>query len=155
MVKADLGMEVACLDLGGWDTHEGQGGAEGYMASLLADLAAGLHAFTTDLADRMGRITVVTMTEFGRRIEENASGGTDHGTASFMFLLGGGIHGGKVYGRWPGLAESQLYEGDLAVTTDYRTVLAEVLEKRLANSKVGEVFPGFVNPGFLGICRQG
>lgn len=153
MIKADLGMEVACLDLGGWDTHEGQGGAEGYMADLLADLAAGLHAFSTDLADRMGRITVVTMTEFGRRIEENASGGTDHGTASFMFLLGGGVNGGKVYGPWPGLAEPQLYEGDLAVTTDYRTVLAEVLQKRLANPKAGEVFPGFVNPGFLGICR--
>ena len=155
MIKSDLGMEVACLDLGGWDTHEGQGGSEGYMAELLGDLAAGLHAFTTDLSDRMGRITVVTLTEFGRRIEENASGGTDHGTASFLFLLGGGINGGKVYGPWPGLAAHQLYEGDLAVTTDYRTVLAEVLERRLANPKVGEVFPGFVSPGALGICKPG
>lgn len=155
MIKADLGMEVACLDLGGWDTHEGQGGAEGHMAGLLADLAAGLHAFTADLSERMGRITVVTMTEFGRRIEENASGGTDHGTASFLFLLGGGVNGGKVYGPWPGLADHQLYEGDLAVTTDYRTVLAEVLSRRLANPKVGEVFPGFPNPAFLGICRPG
>jgi uncharacterized protein (DUF1501 family) len=153
MIKADLGMEVACLDLGGWDTHEGQGGAEGYMAYLLEDLATGLHAFTADMADRMGRITVVTMTEFGRRIEENASGGTDHGTASFMFLLGGGINGGRVYGPWPGLAENQLYQGDLAVATDYRTVLAEVLERRLGSTKVAEVFPGFVSPGSLGICR--
>ncbi len=155
ILKADLGLEVACVDVGGWDTHEGEGGAEGEMANLMADLAAGLQAFYTDLHDRMGRITVVTMTEFGRRIEENASGGTDHGNASFMFLMGGGVNGGRVYGRWPGLAPEVLSDpGDLAVTTDFRAVLGEVLERRLANARVAEVFPGYTNPGYLGICRQ-
>jgi uncharacterized protein (DUF1501 family) len=154
IIKADLGMEVACVDVGGWDTHEGQGGSEGSMAQLLGDLAAGLHAFYADLSDRMGNITVLTMTEFGRRVEENASGGTDHGVASFMFLLGGAINGGKVHGPWPTLAPEAQLDGDLAVTTDYRTVLAEVLEKRLRNPKLGEVFPAFTNPGFLGVCRS-
>jgi uncharacterized protein (DUF1501 family) len=154
ILKADLGLEVACLDVGGWDTHEGEGGADGEMAALMADLAAGLRAFYRDLHDRMGRITVLTMTEFGRRIEENASGGTDHGNASFMFLMGGGIVGRKVYGRWPGLAPEDLSDpGDLAVTTDFRTVLGEVLERRLANANVEEVFPGFVRSGYLGVCR--
>lgn len=154
LIKADLGLEVACVDLGGWDTHEGQGNAEGWMAELMSDLAAGLHAFYTDLHDRMGRITVVTMTEFGRRIEENASGGTDHGSASFMFLMGGGVAGRKVYGSWPTLSpESLSGPGDLAVMTDFRTVLSEVLERRLGNARVEEVFPGFARPGSLGICR--
>lgn len=155
IIKADLGLEVACIDLGGWDTHEEQGGRDGYMADLLADLATGLHAFYTDLEDRMGRITVVTMTEFGRRPEENASAGTDHGVASVMFALGGGVNGGRVFGTWPGLAPDALDEGDLAVTTDYRTVLGEVLQKRLGNPNLNEVFPGLGNPSFLGVCRQG
>ena len=155
IVKADLGLEVACVDVGGWDTHEEQGGKTGYMADLLADLAAGLHAFYTDLEDRMGRITVLTMTEFGRRPEENASAGTDHGVASFMFALGGGINGGKVHGTWPGLAPQALDEGDLAVTTEYRAVLAEIVQKRLGNPRLGDVFPGIGNPSFLGICREG
>jgi uncharacterized protein (DUF1501 family) len=154
LIKSDLGLEVACVDLGGWDTHEEQGNAEGWMAELMGDLGAGLHAFYTDLQDRMGRITVVTMTEFGRRIEENASGGTDHGSASFMFLMGGGIAGRRIYGTWPTLAPEALSgPGDLAVTTDFRTVLSEVLERRLDNPRVDEVFPGFVKPGSLGICK--
>jgi uncharacterized protein (DUF1501 family) len=155
LIKADLGLEVACVDIGGWDMHEGEGtSGGGLMAEHLQELAAGLHAFYTDLHDRMGRITVLTMTEFGRRIEENASGGTDHGTASFMFLLGGGINGKKVYGPWPGLAPENLADpGDLAVTTDFRVVLGEVLERRLGNPNVGGVFPGFTSPGSLGICR--
>ena len=114
------------------------------MPGLLADLGAGLHAFYADLHDRIGDITVVTMTEFGRRIEENASGGTDHGTASFMFLMGGGINGRKVYGRWPTLAPEALADpGDLAVTTDYRTVLSEILERRLGNPQVEPGVSGF------------
>lgn len=154
ILKADLGLEVACVDVGGWDTHEGEGGANGEMADRMADLAAGLHAFYTDLHDRMGRITVVTMTEFGRRIEENASGGTDHGNASFMFLMGGGVNGRKVYGHWPGLAPEQLSDpGDLAVTTDFRMVLGEVLERRLGNPQVATVFPGYAGAGYLGVCR--
>lgn len=156
LLKADLGLEAACVDLGGWDTHDAEGNHEGPMAGLLADLAAGLHAFYTDLHDRMGRITLVTMTEFGRRIEENASGGTDHGTASFMFVMGGAVNGKKVYGRWPGLAPEALAEpGDLAVTTDYRTVLGEILERRLGSTRLDEVFPGFAPGTPLEICKTG
>jgi uncharacterized protein (DUF1501 family) len=150
LIKADLGLEVACTDLGGWDMHDAE---TGQMGDLLADFGAGLQAFYADLHDR-GNVTVVTMTEFGRRIEENASGGTDHGTASFMFLMGGGINGRKVYGDWPTLAPDALADpGDLAVTTDYRTVLSEVLDRRLGNPNVSDVFPGFTAAGYLGVCR--
>ena len=157
LIKADLGLEVACVDLDGWDFHAGQGQAAAGMTDLLAELAAGLSAFYTDLSDRMSRITVVTLSEFGRRIQENASGGTDHGHGGFVFLLGGGVNGGKVYGGWPGLApEQRVGPGDLAITTDYRTVLAEVLDRRTGNSRLGEVFPGFALPapaGYLGVVR--
>jgi uncharacterized protein (DUF1501 family) len=154
MIKADLGMEVACLDAGGWDTHAAQGGPEGQMAGLLGDLAASLQAFATDLADRIGRITVVVMSEFGRRAHENASGGTDHGDGNCMLLLGGGIVGGRVHGRWPGLAPDALSgPGDLAATTDFRTVLAEIVERRLGNPAIGEIFPGFAPPAYLGVAR--
>jgi uncharacterized protein (DUF1501 family) len=154
LIRADLGLEVACIDVGGWDTHSGEGGATGTLANLLADLAAGLHAFHADLADRMAHITMVTMSEFGRRVRENASGGTDHGHGNCMFLLGGGVAGGKVYASWPGLAAEQLYgPGDLAITTDFRTVLSEVMERRLGNSKVADVFPGFARPAYLGVTR--
>jgi uncharacterized protein (DUF1501 family) len=151
LIKADLGLEVACVDLGGWDMHDTE---SDQMPDRLADLGAGLHAFYADLHDRIGNLTVATMTEFGRRIEENASGGTDHGTASFMFLMGGGIQGKKVYGTWPTLAPEALADpGDLAVTTDYRTVLSEILERRLGNPQVDHVFPGFVKGSYLGVCR--
>jgi uncharacterized protein (DUF1501 family) len=154
LIKAALGLEVACIDLGGWDTHAAQGAATGQLAGLLAELAAGLAAFAADLADRMARITVVTMSEFGRRVRENASGGTDHGHGNCMFLLGGGVNGGKVYADWPGLAPEQLYgPGDLAVTTDFRTVLAEIVERRLLNSRIADVFPGFTPPAYLGLVR--
>jgi uncharacterized protein (DUF1501 family) len=124
------------------------------MAEIMTDLAQGLHAFYADLQERMGRITVLTMTEFGRRIEENASEGTDHGTASFMFLMGGSVNGGKVYGPWPGLAPSQLADpGDLAVTTDFRTVLSEVLTRRMGSTHLGEIFPGFAPPAYLNVCK--
>ncbi|HEX4498047.1 MAG TPA: DUF1501 domain-containing protein [Thermoanaerobaculia bacterium] len=151
LIKADLGLEVACVDLGGWDMHDTE---NDQMPDLLADLGAGLQAFYTDLHDRIGTVTVVTMTEFGRRIQENASGGTDHGTASFMFLMGGGINGRKVYGSWPTLAPDALADpGDLAVTTDYRTVLSEILERRLGNPQVSQVFPDFPAGGYLGVCK--
>jgi uncharacterized protein (DUF1501 family) len=154
LIKADLGLEVACVDMGDWDTHAQQGRTTGPMADLLADLAAGLTAFVTDLANRMGRITVVTMSEFGRRVRPNGSGGTDHGHGNFMFLLGGGVRGGRIYGDWPGLAADQLVgPGDLAITTDYRTVLAEILERRLLNPRIDEVFPRFSSPGHLGLVR--
>jgi uncharacterized protein (DUF1501 family) len=151
LIKADLGLEVACVDLGGWDMHDTE---SGQMSDLLTDFGGGLQAFYTDLNDRIGNVTVVTMTEFGRRIQENASGGTDHGSASFMFLMGGGINGGKVYGTWPTLAPGALADpGDLAVTTDYRTVLSEILEKRVGDPQVGQVFPDFTPASYLGVCR--
>jgi uncharacterized protein (DUF1501 family) len=155
IVKAGLGLEVACLDLGGWDTHESEGGADGWMAELLGDLAASLAAFYTDLGARMARVTVVTMSEFGRRAEENGTWGTDHGHGSCWLVIGGGINGGKVYASWPGLGPTQLADGDLAVTTDFRRVLAEIVERRLASSRVAEVFPGLGTPTYLGIARSG
>ncbi len=154
IIKAGLGLEVACVDIGGWDTHNAEGATSGQLPGLLADLSASLHAFYTDMGSRMNGITVVTMSEFGRRLKENASGGTDHGSGSCMFVLGGGVNGGKVYAQWPGLAPEQLYgPGDLAPTTDFRTVLGEVVTKRLGNSALDSVFPGFTEPAFLGLCK--
>jgi uncharacterized protein (DUF1501 family) len=153
LLKADVGLEVASVDLDGWDAHSGQGTTSGTMADAVAELAGGLAAFYTDLGDRMRRVTVVTLSEFGRRVKENSSGGTDHGHGGAMLLLGGGIRGGRVFGTWPGLAPEQLIgPGDLAITTDYRTVLAEVLERRLGNAMLGDVFPGFTVPDYLGVA---
>ena len=141
-----MGLEVAALDLGGWDTHFTQGGSEGIMARLIAELGGGLAAFYDQLQDDMDNITVVVMTEFGRRVRENASLGTDHGHGSIMFLMGGNLHGSEVHGVWPGLDEGLLIgPGDLAVTTDYRDVLAEILVKRLHNHDVEAVFPDYVS----------
>jgi uncharacterized protein (DUF1501 family) len=152
--RASLGLEVACVDVGGWDTHHSQGGATGQQARLLADLADGLAAFATDLGDQMKRVVVVTMSEFGRRVLENASGGTDHGHGNSMLVLGGGVNGGKVYGSWPGLAPEQLASpGDLQVTTDFRTVLSEIVDRRLLNSNLAQVFPDFQVPAYLGIVQ--
>lgn len=153
LVKADLGLEVAAIDLGGWDTHFAQGGTSGWMANLARDLADGLAAFHADLTAQHGRLTVVVMSEFGRRVTENASLGTDHGHGSAMLLLGGHVNGGRVHGRWPGLAvEQRVGPGDLAVTTDYRDVLGEVCSLRLGNDAVGEIFPGYASTP-LGIVR--
>ena len=153
VIKGDLGLEVACLDFGGWDTHEGQGGAQGYMADQLADLGASLAAFYTDLGERMANVTVVTTSEFGRRVEQNGTDGTDHGYATCMLALGGGIRGGRVLADWPGLDPDHLVEaGDLAVTTDYRNVLGEILSKRFGNTQLDQVFPGLV-PHFPGLVR--
>jgi uncharacterized protein (DUF1501 family) len=143
LIRANLGLEVAALDKGGWDTHVAQGSTGGWLASLLDDLGQSLAAFAQDLGSEMSRVTLVVMTEFGRRLQENSGFGTDHGRASFMMVMGGHVAGGKVHGRWPGLAADQLEEpGDLRVTTDYRNVLAEILSKRTANSDLGAVFPG-------------
>jgi uncharacterized protein (DUF1501 family) len=139
LVKAELGLEVACLDLGGWDSHVGQAPL---IDGNMRDLAGGLAAFRADLGEKMNRVTVVAMSEFGRRAYENTGLGTDHGRATAMFLLGGGIRGGKVYRQWPGLAPGQLEgPGDLRVTTDYRDVLGEVVRDRLLNPRLEEVFP--------------
>ncbi len=148
--RSGLGLEVACLDLGGWDTHVGE---DATLANLLKQLAEGLAAFYTDLQDDMARITLVTMSEFGRRVHENGGRGTDHGHGNTMFLMGGNVAGGRVYGQWPGLAPDQLDHGDLAVTTDFRSVLGEIVQKRLLDDQLSTVFPGFSQPAFLGIVN--
>jgi uncharacterized protein (DUF1501 family) len=147
LIKSDLGVEIACVDLGGWDTHAGQGGVDGgELPQLLAEFSQGIHAFTADMGDRMRNITLVSMSEFGRRLQENNSKGTDHGHGNVMFVLGGGIQGGKVYGDWPGLEKNQLYgPGDLNVTTDFRDVLGEIVKNRLGNSNLAAVFPSYTN----------
>lgn len=143
LLKADVGLEVAFLDKGGWDTHVAQGSTTGWLASLLEDVGDSIAAFTSDVGERMKRTTVVVMTEFGRRVYENSGLGTDHGRASFMFVLGGGTRGGKVYGNWPTLVDEALEgTGDLRVTTDYRDVLGEVLRKRMGLAGTSPVFPG-------------
>lgn len=151
LIKADVGLEVACVDLGGWDTHENQGTHGGYFQSHLEVLAQGLGAFHADLQDWMAGITVVTMSEFGRRVSENASAGTDHGHGNFMLVMGGEVNGGQVYADWPTLAPEALNEGDLAITTDYRDVLAEVLTLRMNNPAMDRVFPGLASapPGIV------
>jgi len=156
LLRAGVGLEAACVDLGGFDTHFGQGGLDaglaGGLAGPLRSLGAGLAAFARDLGPRFEETTVVVLTEFGRRAYENTALGTDHGSASVMFLLGGGLRGGRVHGRWPGLAKEALHEeSDLAVTTDYRSVLAEVLARRCGAADPGAVFPGF-EPATIGVC---
>lgn len=144
LIKANVGLEVSAIDVGGWDTHFAQGSTGGLMPDLMKDLAEGLAAFHIDMVDHMDNLITVTMSEFGRRASENGSLGTDHGHGSMMMVLGGSVRGGKVHGQWPGLNEGQLIgPGDLAVTTDYRDVLSEILVKRLNNSAVNEVFPDY------------
>ncbi|HXM98520.1 MAG TPA: DUF1501 domain-containing protein [Candidatus Dormibacteraeota bacterium] len=146
LIKAKVGAEVLFVDCGGWDNHVNEGGAQGQLSNLLKDLAQGLAAFHQDMGDRMHDIVVVTMSEFGRTAKENGNRGTDHGHANCMFVLGGQVKGGQVYGSWPGLENHQLNEGrDLALTTDFRTVLGEVLSNHLGVKNLAPVFPGFDN----------
>ena len=143
LIRANVGLEVACLDKGGWDTHVAQGSSTGWQANLLGDLSSALAAFAADMGPDLNRVTTLAMTEFGRRAYENTGLGTDHGHASCMFLMGGAVKGGHVFGNWPGLEAHQLEEpGDLKVTTDYRNVLAEVLNNSMGNRNVESVFPG-------------
>jgi uncharacterized protein (DUF1501 family) len=153
LIKADVGLEVACVDLGGWDTHENQGTLAGEFNTLLTTLSNGLAAFYHDLRDYMAGVTVVTMSEFGRRAHENGSQGTDHGHGNVMFLMGGGVNGGQVHARWPGLAPEALDDGDLAITTDYRDVLAEVVSRRLRNPALDQIFPGY-RPGAVDVVKE-
>jgi len=160
MVKLELGLRVATIDLGGWDTHEYQGdGGTGYFANQFGQLTQGLHAFYTDLsntngADHTQRLTLVVMSEFGRTFKQNASRGTDHGHGNVMFVLGGQVNGGQVYGAWPGLSIEQLYDHrDLQVTTDYRRVLSEILIRRLGNPKLGAIFPNYSGYEPLGVVQ--
>ena len=153
LVRADVGLEIAFADVGGWDTHVNQGGATGQLALRLGDFARGVAAFVTDLGDRMDDVVVLTMSEFGRMARENGTRGTDHGHAGAMFALGGGVRGGRVHGRWPGLAPEQLHEGrDLALTTDFRAVFAELLTGHLGAARPEHVFPGFAAGG-VGVVK--
>lgn len=154
MIKLDTGLRVATVDYGGWDTHEYENeGNGGYIADLLGNLASGLANFYLDLdSGYTDRLSVVVISEFGRRLVQNEDYGTDHGHGNVMFALGGGVNGGQVYGRWPGLHNDQLYDhADLAITTDYRQVLSEMLARRLGNAEVASVFPGYTPTGELGI----
>ena len=152
IIKADVGLEVAFADLSGWDTHANQGNATGQLSQRLKEFGDGISALYRDLGDRMRNVIVITMTEFGRAIKQNGSGGTDHGHASAMFVAGGPIKGGKVYGKWPGLAPDKLFEGrDLALTTDFRDVFAEILTKHMHTADVAKVFPGYKPTQTLGI----
>jgi uncharacterized protein (DUF1501 family) len=144
LIKADLGVEIAFADVGGWDTHVNQGGASGQLAARLDDFARAIAALVTDLGDRMADVAIVTMSEFGRMAKENGNRGTDHGHAGSMFVIGGDVHGGRVYGRWPGLAPEQLHEGrDLALTTDFRAVFSELATRHLGAEGTERIFPGY------------
>jgi uncharacterized protein (DUF1501 family) len=146
LIKAGIGVELVEADLGGWDHHDQLGPVVGQMANLMGDLASSIAAFERDLSDGQGsieRTTLVVMSEFGRRAAENGSAGTDHGHGNCMLVLGGGVNGGKVLTNWPTLAAAALDNGDLAITIDYRDILAEILSVRLSCTSLGSVFPGF------------
>jgi uncharacterized protein (DUF1501 family) len=146
LVKANLGVQVAFTDIGGWDHHVNEGAAEGQLANVLNEFAQSIAAFWIDLGPLAAETVIVTMSEFGRTARENGNRGTDHGHANVMFVLGGPVRGGRVYGQWPGLEQAQLYEGrDLALTTDFRRVLGESVFRHLGNQKLSTVFPGFDN----------
>jgi uncharacterized protein (DUF1501 family) len=158
LAKADVGLQVAFAESGQWDHHVNEGSVTGQIANRLGDFADGLAALSRDLGDRMADTLIITMSEFGRAVAENGNRGTDHGHGNAMIAIGGSVNGGKVYGRWPGLAANDRHEGrDLAVTTDFRDVFGEVLSKHLAlDAQAGEaVFPGHgVKPrAFTGMIR--
>jgi uncharacterized protein (DUF1501 family) len=154
LIKANVGLEIAFADVGGWDTHVNQGSSTGQLAQRLDDFSRSIAALVADLGDRMDDVVIMTMSEFGRMARENGNRGTDHGHAGALFGIGGHVKGGKVHGKWPGLEQEQLYEGrDLALTTDFRSVFAEVVSDHLGARAVDRIFPGFAaSPrDFLGI----
>ena len=156
LIKSDIGLEVAFTDIGGWDTHVAEGAAQGQLANRLIEFGQGIAALYADLKDRADEVVILTMTEFGRTAKENGNRGTDHGHASVMFVLGGNVKGGQVYGKWPGLKTDQLYERrDLAITTDFREVFAELAKSHLGATNLNAVFPGYqVNQAnFKGLMR--
>src|SRR5690242_862778 len=158
LIKADIGLEVAFTDIGGWDTHVNQGNSRGQLANLLQQFSAGIAALYQDLGQRMDDVVILTMSEFGRTVRENGNRGTDHGHANAMFVIGNSVRGGKVYGRWPGLKSDQLYEGrDLALTTDFRDVFGEIATRHLGSSDMKSVFPGYTisASNFKGFCQNG
>jgi len=154
LIKANVGLEIAFADVGGWDTHVNQGSSTGQLAQRLDDFSRSIAALVADLGDRMDDVVILTMSEFGRMARENGNRGTDHGHAGALFVIGGHVKGGKVHGKWPGLEQEQLYEGrDLALTTDFRSVFAEVVSDHLGARAVDRIFPGFAaSPhDFLGL----
>lgn len=156
LIKSDLAIQVACVDVGDWDMHEGlgqAGDADAWMTRKLRELSDCLAAFATDLGNKFASTTIVTMSEFGRRVQENASGGVDHGLGNAMLLLGGNVVGGRVHGTWPGLEDRHLDDGDLAGANDFRVVLAEILSKRCQQAGLGTVFPGADLNAQLGVVR--
>jgi uncharacterized protein (DUF1501 family) len=152
LIKSDAGVEAAFAEVDGWDHHQNE---NGQLSGLLNQFSNAIAAFCRDLGDRMEDVVIVTMSEFGRTVEENGNGGTDHGHGSLMMVLGGPVQGGKIYGAWPGLEREQLFEGrDLAVTTDFRTVLGELVQGHLGQSDISSVFPGFKSGASLGLLRS-
>jgi uncharacterized protein (DUF1501 family) len=144
IVKADVGLEVAFAESGNWDHHINEGSTQGQIANRLDDFSRGLSALARDLGDRLADTVIVTMSEFGRAVAENGNRGTDHGHGNAMMVIGGGVKGGKVYGKWPGLAMNQRYEGrDLAITTDFRDVFGEIVVRHLGVTNPGAIFPGY------------
>lgn len=154
IIKADLGLEVAFTELGQWDHHTNEGGSVGQLANRLDDFARGIAAFAHDIGDRLSDVVLVTMSEFGRTVRENGNRGTDHGHGNAMLILGGNVRGGSVFGRWPGLAPDQLWQGrDLAITTDFRDVFSELVADHLGARDLSRVFPGHPAGGRLGLLR--
>jgi uncharacterized protein (DUF1501 family) len=155
LIRADIGLEAASAELGGWDFHFAEGATDGDMAARLAELAHGLAGFREDLGDDWKRVVIVAISEFGRRAAENGSGGTDHGQAGTIFVAGGVVRGGRVYGDWPGLAPDRLASpGDVAITTDFRDVLMEVLPPDLHRSARDGIFPGYQKKRHLGLLAS-
>ena len=144
LIKAEVGLEVAFTDVGGWDTHVNEGNSRGQLSNLLQQFGSAIAALVIDLGERMDDVVILTMSEFGRTVRENGNRGTDHGHANAMFVLGNKVRGGRIYGPWPGLKNDQLHEGrDLALTTDFRDVFAEIARKHLGTGNLQAVFPGY------------
>ncbi len=141
LIRAGVGLEAAFGELGGWDTHAQEINT---LNTLLGELGEALAAFRVDLGSDLSDVCIVTLSEFGRTVAENGAGGTDHGHGTAMLAMGGTVNGGKVLGDWPGIDEGDLYQGrDLAVTTDFRSFLADVIEGHLGNPNIEEIFPDF------------
>ena len=150
LIKADVGLEIAFAESGGWDTHANQGASQGTLARRLGEFGNGLAALYSDLGDRMSDVVILTMSEFGRTVRHNGNNGTDHGHGTCFLALGGNVHGGRVLGSWPGLAPEQLYQGpgdpeprDLQVTTDFRDVFGEIAQKQMGVRDLKAIFPGY------------
>jgi uncharacterized protein (DUF1501 family) len=156
LTKANVGLEVAFADVGGWDTHVNQGAGQGQLAGRLDDFSRSIAALVADLDDRLGDTVILTMSEFGRAVTENGNRGTDHGHGNAMMVIGGGVRGGHVYGKWPGLTADHRYDArDLAVTTDFRDVFGEIVVRHLGVKDPKPIFPGYaINaakfPGMFG-----